>query len=168
MPNKYYQEIKSGILYCANQLGEEVNINRIFQALEKIVDLNNLSEPEIKTHCFKMSYQLGCHQEFISVLQSYNQLPKRRKTEQETRETIFRSAKRLGIPKEDVQKIFNKYDMALKNCTSELERQQISEMGAAEIHMLLGVRGALVVNNKEIIPKQEDFVEQDDYKFTKL
>lgn len=78
------------------------------------------------------------------------------RSEDVTRKTILATAKDLGCDIE-VQKIFSRYDNLLKNCTNEVERQQISIMGAAELHRFLDCRGALVVNGQEIIPADPTF-----------
>ena len=87
-------------------------------------------------------------------------MKKKVKSEAETRKGILGLAKNLGCDVE-VRKIFERYDKLLKNCTNELERQQISIMGTAELHRFLDCRGALVVNGQEIIPADPDFKPED-------
>lgn len=87
-------------------------------------------------------------------------MKKKIRSEAETRRRILALAKSLGCDI-DVQKIFDRYDKLLKNCTNEVERQQISIMGTAELHRFLDCRGALVVNGQEIIPADPDFKPED-------
>lgn len=88
-------------------------------------------------------------------------MPKKKQmSEKETRANIMRHAKRLGC-EGDIQKIFDKYDRALKNCTNEMERKHIAHVGAVEIHKYLSCRGALVVDGVELLPAS-DGKEEDD------
>lgn len=75
--------------------------------------------------------------------------------EQETRQKLLGLASDLGFGP-DLLKILNRYDNLLRNCTNELERQQIGVMANVEIHKLFGFRNALVVNGVEIIPGDPD------------
>lgn len=87
-------------------------------------------------------------------------MKKKIKSEAETRRNILALAKSLGCDIE-VRKIFERYDKLLKNCTNEVERKQISVMGAAELHRFLDCRGALVVDGQEILPADPNFKPED-------
>jgi hypothetical protein len=78
-------------------------------------------------------------------------LGKRLHNEAVTRKQIMDVAKLQGSDGE-AKKIFELYDRLLLNNTNPEERQQIAIMGAAEIHKLLNVQGALIVDGFEIIP----------------
>lgn len=158
--NKRIEELKHGVLYMAEKLGTEAQIRKVFAEFEKsIPNPWALPEREIRTLLFKMAVAKGHAQELQAAFHYFDLLPKKRPNEQETRQGILSTAIKLGISKEDVLAVFNKYDNLLKTASSEAERQQISYMGAAEIHRLLGVKGPLVMNGIEIIPAAPDYVE---------
>jgi hypothetical protein len=48
--------------------------------------------------------------------------------------------------------IMDKYDKLLIGCTNPIEKKHIAIMGVAELHKLLNVQGALVINGVEILP----------------
>jgi len=75
-------------------------------------------------------------------------------TELETRKRLINMARNLGGPtaEHDVKIILDKYDRALKKCTSNEERTCIKHAGIAEIHKYFGFAGNLVVGGKELIP----------------
>ncbi len=75
--------------------------------------------------------------------------------EKETRSKLLALAKNLGC-EIDVKKLFNKYDKLLKQCKNKEEYKQIAILGSAELHKFLNCSGALVVNNKEIIPADKN------------
>ncbi len=77
-------------------------------------------------------------------------------TEKEMRNRVIKMAKLLGCVPE-VETIFNKYDNLLKGCTNPTERYQIGLAGVSELHTLMGMRGALIVNGQIIIPQAENF-----------
>lgn len=166
---KTINELKHGILYMSEHLGVERKIRKVFDELEKRTpDVWSISEQQIRVNLFKIALELGCIQEINSCIQHFDRLPKRRKSERETRQNILNNAKKMGIPKEDVINIFNKYDDLLKIATSEQERQQISYMGGAELQRLLDVRGPLIMDGKEILPPKPEFVAEDLSKFKKI
>jgi len=65
------------------------------------------------------------------------------------------------VPQQDIDAIFNKYDLMLEKATSEDERQQIAYMGGIEVHKLLHNRKALVMDGKMIIPAEEGLEEEE-------
>ena len=71
--------------------------------------------------------------------------------EGDTRKFILSLAKLQGSDGEAV-KIFQKYDSLLHKCTNPIEKKHIAIMGIAELHKLLNVQGALVVDGVEILP----------------
>lgn len=73
--------------------------------------------------------------------------------EKKFRKNILILAKNMGRDIE-VKAIMKRYDEALKKCTNDVEAKQMAIMGAAEIHRILDCYGALVVDNKEIIPAE--------------
>jgi len=150
----------------ADQLGTEKQLRKVFDAFEKnILNAWALPEAQIRVNLFKLAVEHGVVLELQQALYHFDKLPKRRKTEQETRQGILATAVRMGIPKEDVIAVFNKYDNLLKSATTEEQRQQISYMGAAELHKLLGVKSELVIDGKLIIPAQPDYIEENTSKF---
>ena len=78
------------------------------------------------------------------------------KTESEMRKTVMHMAKLLGCVPE-VQAIFSKYDVMLKQATDPMEKYQIGLSGVKELHTLMGMRGALIVNDQIIIPQDKMF-----------
>lgn len=170
MKNKRFDEIKHGVLYMAEQLGTEQKIRPVFALYEASGVNNKLSEQQIRTQLFKIAVSKHCAEEVKNALYHFDRLPKKRSTEDQTRRDILTTAIRMGVDREQVLQIFSKYDNLLKSAHSEQERQQISYMGAAELHRLLGVRGPLVMDGKEIIPAQVGFDESEvqQTKFVKL
>ncbi len=161
--NKRIEEIKHGVLYVAQQLGTEKKLREVFDLFEQsIANSWDISEQEIRTYLFKMAVSKNCGQEFQESLKHFDTLPKKRPNEQETRVGIFTNAVRMGIPKADVVAIFDKYDALLKSATTEEQRQQISYMGAAELHRLMGVKGPLIMDGKLIIPAAPDYVPEEE------
>ena len=73
------------------------------------------------------------------------------KNEQKSRADLFATARELGCEQE-VKLILEKYERAMLKCTNDQEREHIAITGLAEIHKLMGVRGPLVVNGREILP----------------
>lgn len=73
------------------------------------------------------------------------------KNEAQTRQYILNLAKLQGSDGE-VKKVMIKYDTLLQGCTNPVEKKHIAIMGIAEIHKLLNVQGALVVDGVEILP----------------
>lgn len=160
--NKRIEELKHGVLFMAQKLGTEEKLRKVFDTFEKsIPNAWSLPEREIRTLLFKMAFSQGAVQEIQTAFHYFDKLPKKRPNEMETRQGIISTAQKMGVPKEDVLAIFNKYDNLLKTATSEGERQQISYMGAAEIHRLLQVKGPLIMNGVEIIPAAPDYVEDE-------
>jgi hypothetical protein len=76
--------------------------------------------------------------------------------EREMRTRVIKMAKLLGCVPE-VETIFKKYDSLLRNCVDPTERYQIGLAGVSELHTLMGMRGALIVNGQIIIPQAENF-----------
>lgn len=72
-------------------------------------------------------------------------------SEATTRHALFKLAKLQGSDGE-LRKIMERYDKLLAGCSNQKEQKQISIMGIAEIHRLLNVQGALVVDGVEILP----------------
>lgn len=72
-------------------------------------------------------------------------------SENDSRKAVLSLAKTQGCYNEAL-KIFENYDRLLRGCTNDLERKQIAVMGIAELHKLLNVSGALVVDGIEILP----------------
>jgi hypothetical protein len=77
-------------------------------------------------------------------------------TEREMRTRVIKMAKLLGCVPE-VETIFKKYDSLLKNCVDPTERYQMGLAGVSELHALMGMRGALIVNGQIIMPQAENF-----------
>ncbi len=78
------------------------------------------------------------------------------KSEKEMRKTVLHMAKLLGCVQE-VQAIFNKYDVLLKQSVDPNERYQIGLSGVKELHTLMGMKGALIVNGQIILPPDKNF-----------
>lgn len=78
------------------------------------------------------------------------------KSEKEMRRTVLHMAQLLGCVHE-VKVIFLKYDTLLKHCTDANERYQIGLAGVTELHTLMGMRGALIVDGNIIIPQDKSF-----------
>lgn len=90
------------------------------------------------------------------ILESNKKLIKQMKSssvqnEAKTRQYVMNLAKLQGSDGE-AKKIFNKYDKLLANCTNPVEKKHIAVMGIAELHKLLNVQGALIVDGVEILP----------------
>jgi len=161
--NKRIEELKHGVLYMAQQLGTEQKLREVFDLFEKsIVNAWSLPENQIRAYLFKMAVNKQFVDEYQQALGYFDKLPKGRPGEQETREGIFTNAVKMGVPKHDVIALFDKYDELLKRATTEEQRQQISYMGAAEIHRLLGIKGPLVMDGKLIVPPAPDYVPEED------
>ena len=79
------------------------------------------------------------------------QVNKKVQPEDKTIKYVLELAKLQGSDGE-ARKIFDRYDRLLMNCSNQVERKHISVMGIAELHRLLNVQGALVVNGVEILP----------------
>ena len=75
-------------------------------------------------------------------------------SEAATRKKLLIDAERRFGPEgaRQLQMMFNKYDNLLKNCTNELERQHIKQLGAAEVYQAMGYRGGLMVDHQLVIP----------------
>lgn len=158
--NKRIDEIKYGVLSVATQLGIEHTLRPLFDLFAlHAPNSNGMSEKEIRTILFKLAVQKGCGEELKVAFGFYDQLPKRRETEAETRANILAKAALLGVPKQEVISVFNEFDNLLKTATNEAQRQQIANMGAAKLHKLLMVRGPLVMDGVEVIPAMPDFDE---------
>lgn len=168
--NKRIDEIKHGVLYMAEQLGTEQKLRKVFNKFEQSFPNSfQMSETEIRTNLAKIAISENLFFELKNAFHFFDQLPKKQLTEEESRAGIIATAKRMGVPEPQIRAIFNKYDNLLKKATSENERQQISYMGAAEIHKLLGVRGPLVMDGKTIIPAEPGYEEESSNgKFLKL
>jgi len=160
MKNKRFNEIKHGVLYMAEHLGTERVLRNVFSAYE-LSGYNFSIESQIRTQLFKIALTKGCAEELKTAIYHFDQLPKKRDTEEETRRNILEKAAILGVPKEQVVQVFQKYDNLLISVHSEQERQQIAYMGAAELHRLLDVRGPLIMDGKEIIPAKSGFDESE-------
>lgn len=78
------------------------------------------------------------------------------KSEKETRASIMNLARQQGVEAQ-AEKIWNKYEDAVKGAKSEMERHHIAACGLAELHRLIGCVGALVVDGVEIIPEQTGY-----------
>jgi len=78
------------------------------------------------------------------------------KSEKEMRKTVLHMAKLLGCVPE-VQAIFLKYDTLLRSCTDVNEKYQIGLAGVTELHTLMGMRGALIVDGNIVIPQHDTF-----------
>jgi hypothetical protein len=76
--------------------------------------------------------------------------------EKEMRARVLKMANLLGCVPE-VETIFKKYDSLLRNCVDPTERYQIGLAGVSELHTLMGMRGALIVNGQIIIPQDKNF-----------
>jgi hypothetical protein len=76
--------------------------------------------------------------------------------EKEMRKRVRDLAKLLGCLPE-VEQIFKKIDFQLKFVTDPTERYYIGLNGVKELHTLMGMRGALIVNGDIIIPQAENF-----------
>lgn len=156
--SKKYSEIKFGVLYMAEQTGSEAKLKSLFSTIEKNVpNLQILAESDVRTALFKTALSSGCLTEYQEALYYFDNNIPRRPSEEQTRLGLLSYGEKLGIAKVDVQKIFNKYDALLQRASSEKERQDISYMGAAELHRLFGVKGALVMDGKVIIPAEPGY-----------
>jgi uncharacterized membrane protein len=71
------------------------------------------------------------------------------------RKQILSLAEAQGC-KQELIEIFEKYDKLLASCGNDVERQEISVMGIAEVHNLLNMQGALVVNGIVILPAKSE------------
>lgn len=78
------------------------------------------------------------------------------KNEKEMRKTVLNMAKLLGCVPE-VQAIFTKYDDLLSRAIDVNERYHIGLAGVKELHTLMGMRGALIVNGQIILPPDKNF-----------
>ncbi|HVI42063.1 MAG TPA: hypothetical protein VM577_15535 [Anaerovoracaceae bacterium] len=83
-------------------------------------------------------------------------MSKKRKTEVEMRRNILNHAKSMGF-EGDIQKIFDRYDNLLKNCTNPEEKYQIQIMAVAELHKAMCCPGALIIDGVEILPAMPGF-----------
>ena len=74
--------------------------------------------------------------------------------ESETRKKVLGLAMAKG-PSCYMQAVFimDKYDKLLRNCTNEVERNQMGAMGIAEINALLSCNDELYIEDRIIIPK---------------
>lgn len=75
-------------------------------------------------------------------------------TEKATRYYIMELAKLQGCEGE-VQKIFDRTDRLLRNCSNSVERKHIAIMSIAELHKLLNMQKELVIDGMEIIPQKD-------------
>lgn len=67
--------------------------------------------------------------------------------EKETRKKLLAFAKANGF-ENDLLSLFKKYDLLLKNCTSEKERKDIGKMGAYEVFCLFNKGGDLYIDGQ--------------------
>lgn len=88
---------------------------------------------------------------FKDLLNQQLNAPPGAKPESEMRKNVLFIAKHLGCVPE-VQEIFQKYDKLLAQTTDPLEKVQIGHAGVKELHLLLGCRGALIVNGQIMLP----------------
>ena len=81
-------------------------------------------------------------------------------SEKEFRQKLLNRAFMIGgeMARHDIAAIFDKFDKALKTCTSEFERQSIAKMGASEIHKYFYCAGELVVDGEQVLPADKDFI----------
>jgi len=81
-------------------------------------------------------------------------------SEQVTREKLLNRAFAMAgiVGYNEVKRIYAKYDAILKNCTNPQERTSIGEMAVCELHRAFNCAGELVVNGKELLPADKDFV----------
>ena len=79
-------------------------------------------------------------------------------TEKETRRWLMSLAMQTGVV-DQLQKIFDRYDNALKGVHSNEERKVLAVSMSVEIHRLIGFANPLVVDGKEIIPGQPGWEE---------
>lgn len=86
--------------------------------------------------------------------------PKNVRNEADSRKNILADAKVFGCLPE-VIKCFERYDRMLANCKNESERKDISIMGSAEIYRIMGLKGGLSVDGKDIIPSDDEIKEKE-------
>jgi hypothetical protein len=82
-------------------------------------------------------------------------------SEAEMRRGIILTARDWGCEGE-VRKIFEIYDKLLKNCTNEQERYEIGVLGNVELHKLMELRKALVIDKKVVVEADPTYVEKED------
>jgi hypothetical protein len=146
-----YNEIKYAVLHAAKEFGTENKLNEFFTKLEKYNPMHDMFEPEVKHIWSHTCVEHGVYTELHEALAYFNNLPKKRKSEDQTRQGIINNAKYLGIDVYEVQRIFDRYDNLLKTATNEEQRHQIAAMGSTEIHRLLDCSGNLVVDGETVL-----------------
>lgn len=80
-----------------------------------------------------------------------------------TKEDKFRSellnlARAQGCENE-LKQMLDKYDSLIRGCTNPIEKKDIALNGIVEIHRLLNVSGALVVDGVEVLPQTRNLIE---------
>jgi hypothetical protein len=87
--------------------------------------------------------------------------------EKETRKNLLGWARKYGC-EADILRIFNRYDMLLKECKTPEERKAISTMGILELHQFFNPsnEGGLTINNEIIIedPRRQNIDKNDNEK----
>jgi hypothetical protein len=146
-----YNEIKFAVLHAAKEFGTENKLSNFFSKLEKAIPMTDMFEPDVKAIWSNKCIEYGVYNELHEALAYFNNLPKKRKSEEQTRQGILNHAKYLGIDAFEVNKIFDRYDNLIKSATTDEQRKQIAAMGAAEIHKLLDCTGPLVLDGEVVI-----------------
>lgn len=85
--------------------------------------------------------------------------PKNVRNEVDSRKNILADAKLFGCY-EEIVRCFARYDRMLANCKNEIERKDIAVLGSAEIYRIMGLKGGLSVDGKNIIPSDEEIKEE--------
>lgn len=166
--NKRIEEIKHGTLYMAERLGTERLLRSVFHKFESLItNASVLSEQEIRNLLYKVAVSENAHNELKQAIGYFDQLPKKRPNEQETRAGLLQHARNIGVPEQQLQAIFDKTDNLLRQAANEEQRQHIAYTGAVEVHRLLDNRKALVMDGKLIVPA-EPGLEEDDGNFKKV
>ena len=76
--------------------------------------------------------------------------------EQEQRARLINLARMQGHGVEiELQKLFDKYDNLLKNCTNKKEKAHIAYMGVTECHALLNCSDSVIINGYIVAGGQE-------------
>ena len=65
---------------------------------------------------------------------------------------------------DEIVRCFARYDRMLANCHNEKEAKDISIMGAAEVYRIMGLKGGLSVDGRDIIPSDDEIKEKEDSK----
>jgi hypothetical protein len=79
-------------------------------------------------------------------------------SEKDTITSILKLAREQGV-EEKVKNLIIRFQEAVKNAKTDLERQQIATLGIAEIHKTIGCVGNLVVDGIEILPADSSYQE---------